>query len=71
MQSETVDEGGQHAHVVGGDTVHSLGGCCDTAKDITTTNDDGRFHAELVDLMDLLCHHLEDLGVDPKGLLSH
>ena len=56
LQRQSVDDGGEHAHVVGGDAVHGLGLLGDTAEEVAAANDDGDLDAE--------CMHFADLGRD-------
>jgi hypothetical protein len=48
LQRKSVDDGGQHAHVVGGDAIHVLGLFGNPAEEIATAYDNGHLDAEIV-----------------------
>ena len=54
LQRETVDHGGQHAHVIGRRAIHSAMACGQSAPDIAAADYDGRLHPEVSDLLDAL-----------------
>src|ERR1017187_383076 len=45
LQRDRVDDGGEHAHIVGAHPVHLFGLLSHAAKDVTTADDDGNFDA--------------------------
>ena len=46
LECDGVDDGREHAHVVGGDAIHLFGLLGDAAEEVSTANDDGDFYAE-------------------------
>jgi len=64
LEGHAVDDGGKHAHVIGGGAFHSFVACGKTAPDIAAANDDGDFHAKIVNFTDLTGHVANNPGGD-------
>ncbi len=71
LEREGIDDGGEHAHVVGLRPVHAGGAGGDATEDVAPADDDGQFDAQRADLADLP----GDLGrggaVDAVALPAH
>ena len=67
LKGDGVDDGGEHAHVVGGDAVHidSLLGY--SAEEVSSTDDDGDLAAESVDCGDFCGYFVDKYGVDAEA----
>ncbi len=70
-QRQGVHDGGQHAHVVGGGTVHALRAGGDAAEDVAPANDDCQFHAHFRDLGHIGHHALDRAAVDAVSIIAH
>ncbi len=55
LQGDGVDDGGEHAHVVGADAVHFAGLLGHSAEDVASADDDGDLDAEFVDVGNFRC----------------
>ena len=62
-----VDDGGEHAHVVGGDAVHVDGLLGDAAEEVSSAYDDSDLDAEGVDVGDFFCDLVDEDGVDAEA----
>ena len=62
---------GQHAHVVAGRAVHASRAGRDAPEDVAAADDDGRLHAEALDLMDVVGDLRGDGGVDAEARGAH
>ena len=71
LQRQRVDDGGEHAHVVGRRAVHALRAGGEAAEQVAAADDDGGLDAELLDFADLLGDLGGDGGIDPEGLFAH
>ncbi len=67
LQGDGVDDGGEHAHVVGGDAVHVDGLLGDAAEEVATADDDADLAAEGVDGGDLGGDFVDEDGVDAEA----
>ena len=63
-EGEAIDDGREHAHVVGGGAVHALVAGGEAAPDIPAADDEGEFHAELGGIGDLGSNFLDDFRAD-------
>ena len=63
-ERETVDDRGEHAHVVAGGAVDPALLAVETAKDVAAADDDADLHAECLDLLHLLADLFQGFGVD-------
>src|SRR3990172_10266883 len=63
LQGEGVDDGGQHARVVGGGAVHAGGGGGDAAEDVSRADDDSDFDPHALDRL-----QLPGDGIDHRGV---
>jgi hypothetical protein len=68
LQGESVDHGGEHAHVVAGGTVHAPGAGRDAPEDIPPADHDRQLDAESHHLADLGGNPSEDIGIDAKAV---
>ena len=66
LERQRVDDGRQHAHVVGGGAVHALGARRQSAKQVAAADDDRRLHAELLDFADVDGDAAGDCRVDSE-----
>ena len=71
LQRQGVDDGGEHAHVVGGGAVHAARAGGDAAEDVAAADDDGGLDAHALDLGDVLGDLRGDGRVDAVGLRAH
>ena len=65
LQSQRIDDGGEHAHVIGGNAVHVFRLVGDAAEEVATTHDNRDLNAEAV--------HVRQLGgdfVDAGGIYA-
>ena len=68
--SERVDDGGEHAGVVGGGAVEAGFGGRGPAEEVAAPDDDGHFEAGLVAALQLAGDVAEGGGVKPEGALA-
>ena len=71
LEREGVDDGREHAHVVGGGAVHALGAGRQPAEQVAAADHDRGLDAELLDFADVLGDLGGDGGIDPELLLAH
>jgi hypothetical protein len=67
LECKTVDHRREHAHIIGGGSIHPAATRIDAAKDISATNDDPKLHPDHRDITDFGGHDIHDLGIDAKG----
>ena len=68
LQRHAVDDGGEHAHVVGGRPLDVLGfGEGRATDEVAAADDDGQLHAQLGDLHALACHALQLGAADAQA----
>src|SRR5262249_32660601 len=70
LQSKRVNHRSQHAHVIGGDTVHVPRLLGDSAEEIAAPNHDSQLHLERVNVGKFSCDFVDAGGVDPKALVG-
>ena len=70
LQRQAIDHGREHAHVVGGDAVHAVGGVRDAAKDVAAAHHDAHFNPEGVGFADLFGQIVGEGAVYSEGLGS-
>ena len=71
LERQAVDDGGEHAHVVGLGAVHARARARHPPPDVAAAHDDGHLDAELgADLDDLRSQLLDDLAVDAVALVA-
>ena len=63
-EGEAVDNGGQHAHVVGCGAIHPAMAGCQAAPDVAATNHDGQLDAQFLGLGDLCGDARDDFRMD-------
>ena len=66
LKGDGVDDGGEHAHVVGGDAVHVDGLLGDATEEVASADDDAYLAAESVNGGDLGSYFVDEDGVDAK-----
>ena len=71
LQRQGVHDGGQHAHVVGGGTVHARGAERDPAEDVAPADHDRELGAHRHRLADLPHHARDRAAVDAVGVIPH
>ena len=71
LQRQAVDDGGEHAHVVGRGAVHALGAGREAAEQVAAADDHRDLDAEALDLGDVLGDLRRHGGVDAELLLAH
>ena len=67
LEGEGVDDGAQHAHVVGGDAIHVARLLRDTAEEVATAHDDGNLDTRLADLGDLCADLVNSVDIDTEA----
>ena len=70
LERDGVDDGGEHAHVVGGDAVHVDGLLGDSAEEVSAADDDADLAAEGVDGGDFGGYFVDEDGVDAEAFTS-
>jgi hypothetical protein len=70
-QSQRVDNGCQHAHVIAGNAVAPLRGHGDTAEDVATADHDADFDPHCANLGDIACYTVNDRDIDTEPLFAH
>ena len=68
LKSEGVNDRGEHAHVVGGRTIHPGLFVNLAAPNVTTAHDDGHRNAGPADFGDLIGHHPGRVDVEPAAI---
>jgi hypothetical protein len=71
LQGEAVDDGGQHAHVVGRRAIHAPRARREAAKDVAAADDDTGLNAQGLDLGNVFRDAGGDRGIDAVGLVTH
>ena len=71
LQGQGVDDGGQHAHVVGDDPVNSHRRCRHAADEIAAAHHHGDFHAHLPDFRNFLGNPRRHFRINAEPLLAH
>lgn len=61
---ETVDDGGEHAHIIPGGAIDAAAGALEAAKDVSTANHHANLDPHIVDLFDLITNATEHAGID-------
>ena len=64
LQRQSVDDGGEHAHVVAGRAIESALSRGKATEDVASADHDRDLHAHLVHTLDLRRDRLDDLQVD-------
>lgn len=67
LKGDGVDDGGEHAHVVGGDTIHVDGLLGDSAEEVASANDDADLAAEGVNGGDFGGYFVDKDGVNAEA----
>ena len=70
LQGHGIDDRGEHAHVVGLNAVHALGGAFHAAEDVSTADHDGDFDAVGIGGFDLFGVLFEHVAVDAVALFT-
>src|SRR5690606_436803 len=70
LQGQSVDDRGQHTHIIRRGAVHSLGAGPGAPPNIPAAYDDGDFHAQLVNPLDLPRDHLYNFQVHAEAGLA-
>jgi hypothetical protein len=71
LQRQRVDDGGQHAHVVGSRAVHAARAGGDAAEDVAAADHDGGLNPHALDLGDVTRDLRRDRRIDPVVLSAH
>ena len=66
LQGQRVDDGGQHAHVIGADAVHVAGRCRDAAEEIAAAYHQADLHAGAGDFRDFSSQRLHSRAVQAE-----
>ena len=69
LQGQGVDDGGQHTHVVGGDTVHLTGLLGHAAKEIPAANNNGDLDAQGLDVGKFSSNFVDAERIDAEALV--
>src|SRR5690606_23616961 len=64
LQRERVDDGREHAHVIGRDPIHTGFGEARATEDVATADHEANLDAEAADLGDFGSHSTNDFGID-------
>src|SRR6266481_4485532 len=70
LQSERVDHGGQHAHVVGGNAVHIAGLLGHAAKEVSSAYYNGDLRPQFVNFSDFARNLVNTAGFNPKTFVA-
>ena len=70
LQSQSVDDRGQHAHVIGGNTVHGLGLFGYAAEEIAAADHDRDLDAQTMNFSQLRGNFVHTLVLDTKPLVA-
>ena len=70
LQGEAVDDGGEHAHVVGRDAVHVAGGGGHAAEEVAAADHQADLHAGARDFGDLGGQGVDLFGIDAETCAS-
>ena len=71
LQRQTVDHGGQHAHVVCLHAVHALSGTFHAAENVTAANDNAHLHSQFHYRLDFAGIRLQLCRLNTVGLGAH
>ena len=71
LQRKRIDDCGEHAHVIGGHSIKTLGACCQATKDVSTADDNSNLDAERMNIFDLAGNPTDDIRIDAEALLAH
>ena len=71
LQGQGVDDGGQHAHVVGDNAVNPHRRCRHAADEIAAAHHNGDLHAHLPDFRYFLGNPRSHFRINAKSLLAH
>ena len=72
MYRQGIDDGGEHAHVVGCHAIKFFFlACLDSAEDVAAADHDCDFDAQVMDFPDLGCNSKDDLRIDTECLIAH
>src|SRR5262249_7732532 len=69
LQGQGVDDGGQHAHVVGGNAVHLAGLFGHAAEKVPAADDDGDLHAQRMNVGYFAGNFMNAWGIDAKAAI--
>jgi len=67
LKSDGIDDGRQHAHMVGGDAVHVDGLLGDAAEEVAAADDDGDLATGTGDLGNLIGDRADEDGIDAEA----
>ena len=68
-QGQAVDDGGQHAHLVGAGALHPVAAVLEAAPEVAAAHDDADLHAGLGTLLDDVADAADDVEVQPPVLV--
>src|SRR5579885_3400304 len=71
LQRQSIDNSGEHTHIVGSGTVHTKPFSVLAAPDIATTHHNGDFNAQPLHALYLAGNALHDARIDTIALLAH
>ena len=69
LQREAINDGREHAHVIGGYPVHVFRLLRHATEEVPSAHDDGQLHAQLMNVGQLRRHFMNARGVDAKALV--
>ena len=70
-QCQRIHDRGEHAHVIGGGTVHANRTTGHTTKNISAANDHGHLYTHPGDFSDFFDHADDGSPVDSEGVITH
>ena len=71
LQGQGVNDGGQHAHVIGRGPFHAIGGARDSPENVPAPHHQGNLDAELVDGGDFSGDAVDGVRIDAVFILAH
>ncbi len=67
LEGDSVDHGGQHAHVIGGNAIHADGLLGNTAEEVPAPDDDADLTADTGDFGELLGDRPDENGINAEA----
>ena len=71
MNSKCIQNGGQHAHVIGARTFHAVIGTFDTTENIAATNDEAQLNADRQGAFNVGADALDGFNILTILLVAH
>ena len=71
LQRQGIDDRGDHAHVIGGRSVHAARARRQAAENVAAADHDGSLHAQTLQLRDVFGNPRRDNGIHAICLVAH